>query len=48
MKLSEVAEKLECRLEGAPNPEITGVAGIEHADARTNHFSRQPPLLPSA
>lgn len=31
MKLSEVAQKLECRLEGAPETEISGIAGIEHA-----------------
>jgi UDP-3-O-[3-hydroxymyristoyl] glucosamine N-acyltransferase len=31
MKLSEVAQTLECRLEGAPDTEIRGVAGIEHA-----------------
>jgi UDP-3-O-[3-hydroxymyristoyl] glucosamine N-acyltransferase len=31
MKLSEVAAKLDCRLEGDANVEITGVAGIEHA-----------------
>jgi UDP-3-O-[3-hydroxymyristoyl] glucosamine N-acyltransferase len=31
MKLSELADKLECRLEGPPDLEITGVAGIEHA-----------------
>jgi len=31
MKLSEVAQKLGCRLEGDPNIEITGVSGIDHA-----------------
>jgi UDP-3-O-[3-hydroxymyristoyl] glucosamine N-acyltransferase len=31
MKLTEVAQKLDCRLEGAPDTEIHGVAGIEHA-----------------
>ncbi len=31
MKLSEVAQKLGCRLEGLPETEIQGVAGIEHA-----------------
>jgi len=31
MKLSEVAQKLGCRLEGAPELEIHGVAGIEQA-----------------
>jgi len=33
MKLAEVAQKLGCRLEGAPETEIRGVAGIEHAEA---------------
>jgi UDP-3-O-[3-hydroxymyristoyl] glucosamine N-acyltransferase len=32
MKLSEVAQKLGCRLEGAPETEIHGIAGIEHAE----------------
>jgi UDP-3-O-[3-hydroxymyristoyl] glucosamine N-acyltransferase len=31
MKLSEVAQKLGCRLEGPPDVEVNGVAGIEHA-----------------
>jgi UDP-3-O-[3-hydroxymyristoyl] glucosamine N-acyltransferase len=31
MKLSEVAQKLGCRLEGPPQTEITGIAGIEQA-----------------
>ena len=31
MKLSEVAEKLSCRLEGDPSTEITGIAGMDHA-----------------
>src|SRR5260370_37343794 len=33
MKLSEVAQKLACRLEGAPEVGIHGIAGIEHAQA---------------
>jgi len=33
MKLSQVAETLGCRLEGAPDLEITGIAGIDHAVA---------------
>jgi UDP-3-O-[3-hydroxymyristoyl] glucosamine N-acyltransferase len=33
MKLSEVAQKLGCRLEGAPDTEIRGVSGIEQAEA---------------
>ncbi len=32
MKLSEVAQKLGCRLEGPPGVEISGVAGIEQAE----------------
>jgi UDP-3-O-[3-hydroxymyristoyl] glucosamine N-acyltransferase len=31
MKLSELAQKLSCRLEGPPDVEISGVAGIEQA-----------------
>ena len=31
MKLAELAQKLSCRLEGPPDVEISGVAGIEHA-----------------
>src|SRR5271165_4326746 len=31
MKLSEVAQKLACRLEGPPDLEVSGVAGIEQA-----------------
>ncbi len=33
MKLAEVAHKLGCRLEGSPDVEIRGVAGIEYAAA---------------
>jgi UDP-3-O-[3-hydroxymyristoyl] glucosamine N-acyltransferase len=33
MKLSEIAQKLGCRLEGEPGIEIRGVAGIEHAES---------------
>jgi UDP-3-O-[3-hydroxymyristoyl] glucosamine N-acyltransferase len=32
MKLSEMAEKLSCRLEGPPDLEIRGVAGMEQAE----------------
>ena len=31
MKLQKLAQKLDCRLEGDPSVEITGVAGIDHA-----------------
>src|SRR5437879_6265636 len=33
MKLAEIAQKLGCRLEGLPEIEIHGVAGIEYAAA---------------
>ena len=33
MKLSDLAAKLDCRLEGDPDIDITGVSGIEHATA---------------
>jgi UDP-3-O-[3-hydroxymyristoyl] glucosamine N-acyltransferase len=33
MKLADVAQKLGCRLEGPPELEIRGVAGIEYAEA---------------
>ena len=32
MNLSEIAQKLGCRLDGAPDTEIHGIAGIEHAE----------------
>src|SRR5205807_4334079 len=32
MKLAELAQKLRCRLEGPPDLEISGVAGMEHAE----------------
>jgi UDP-3-O-[3-hydroxymyristoyl] glucosamine N-acyltransferase len=33
MKLSDIAVKLGCRLDGDPSAEISGVAGLEHAAA---------------
>ncbi|MFI5056922.1 MAG: LpxD N-terminal domain-containing protein [Candidatus Acidiferrales bacterium] len=33
MKLSDIAQKLGCRLEGSPETDIRGVAGIEHAES---------------
>src|SRR5438552_18748980 len=33
MRLADIAQKLGCRLEGPPEIEIRGVAGIEHAEA---------------
>jgi UDP-3-O-[3-hydroxymyristoyl] glucosamine N-acyltransferase len=50
MKLSDVAQKLGCRLEGSPEIEIRGVAGIEHAEAGQITFlanRRYFPLLHS-
>ncbi|HKV64442.1 MAG TPA: UDP-3-O-(3-hydroxymyristoyl)glucosamine N-acyltransferase [Candidatus Acidoferrum sp.] len=50
MKLAEVAQKLRCRLEGPPELEIRGVAGIEHAEAGQLTFlanRRYFPLLKS-
>ena len=50
MKLAEVAQKLGCRLEGPPELEIRGVAGIEHAEAGQITFlanRRYFPLLHS-
>jgi len=32
MKLAELAQKLSCRLEGPPELDISGVAGMEHAE----------------
>ncbi len=50
MKLAEVAQKLGCRLEGPPDVEIRGVAGIEYAAAGQITFlanRRYFPLLHS-
>jgi UDP-3-O-[3-hydroxymyristoyl] glucosamine N-acyltransferase len=48
MKLSDLAVKLECRLEGGPDTEITGVAGMDHAEPGHLTFlanRRYAPLL---
>ncbi len=42
MKLQELAEKLGARLEGDPNLEIRGVAGIEHATEGQLAFVANP------
>jgi UDP-3-O-[3-hydroxymyristoyl] glucosamine N-acyltransferase len=50
MKLAEVAQKLGCRLEGPPEIEIQGVAGIEYAESGQITFlanRRYFPLLDS-
>jgi len=33
MKLSDLAEKLSCRLEGDASAEVTGIAGMDHANS---------------
>lgn len=48
MKLSEIAQRLECRLEGPPETEVRGVAGIEQAESGQMTFlanRRYFPLL---
>jgi UDP-3-O-[3-hydroxymyristoyl] glucosamine N-acyltransferase len=50
MKLSEVAQKLGCRLEGDASIEVSGVCGIDHAAAGQITFlanRRYSPLLKS-
>ena len=50
LKLSDVAAKLDCRLEGDPDAEITGVSGIEQATSGQLTFlanRRYFPLLKS-
>ncbi len=42
MKLGEIAERLNCRLEGDPTAEITGVAGIEAAERGQLTFLTNP------
>jgi UDP-3-O-[3-hydroxymyristoyl] glucosamine N-acyltransferase len=48
MKLQELAQKLECRLEGDGSVEVTGVAGIDHATSGQVAFlanRRYSPML---
>src|SRR2546429_7651709 len=47
MKLAEIAQKLGCRLEGPPEIEIRGVAGIEHAEAGQVTFLANRRYFPS-
>lgn len=42
MKLAEIARRLECRLEGDGNIEITGIGGIEHAGPGQLTFLSNP------
>jgi UDP-3-O-[3-hydroxymyristoyl] glucosamine N-acyltransferase len=46
MKLSELARKLACTVEGDADPEITGVAGMEHASAGQITFLANPKYAP--
>jgi len=46
MKLGEIAERLNCRLEGDANAEIAGVAGIEVAAAGQLTFLANPRYRP--
>ena len=46
MKLSEVAQKLGCHLEGSPDIEIRGVAGMEHAEPGQLTFLANRRYLP--
>jgi len=50
MRLSDLAEKLSCRLEGDPSAEIAGIAGMDHATSGQVTFlanRRYFPLLHS-
>jgi UDP-3-O-[3-hydroxymyristoyl] glucosamine N-acyltransferase len=46
MKLREIAEKLDCRLEGDGELEIAGVAGMEHAGPGQITFLANPKYAP--
>jgi len=46
MKLHEIAERLGCRLQGDPELEITGVAGMEHAGPGQLTFLANPKYAP--
>lgn len=46
MKLKELAERLECRLYGDGEIEITGVAGLEHAGPTEVTFLANPKYAP--
>ena len=48
IKLTEIAARLGCRLEGDPGIEITGVAGIEHAGPTEITFLANPKYAPKA
>src|SRR5438270_7034171 len=42
MKLADLAARLSCALQGDPNIEITGVAGMEHASSSDLTFLSNP------
>ena len=44
MKLRTIAEALECRIEGDPDLEISGVAGLEEAVRGELTFSQIPAM----
>jgi UDP-3-O-[3-hydroxymyristoyl] glucosamine N-acyltransferase len=46
MKLRELAKRLECQFEGAPDLEITGVAGMDEANTSEITFLANPKYLP--
>src|SRR5580765_6633701 len=46
MKLSAIAAALNCRLEGGPDLEIDGVAGMEHAAPGQLTFVANPNYAP--
>jgi UDP-3-O-[3-hydroxymyristoyl] glucosamine N-acyltransferase len=48
MKLREIAARLECELEGDPEIEITGVAGMGHAGPGGLMFLANPKYAPKA
>ncbi len=48
MKLAEIAKRLQVRLEGAPELEITGIAGIEQARPGELTFVSNPKYAPLA
>jgi UDP-3-O-[3-hydroxymyristoyl] glucosamine N-acyltransferase len=46
MKVSEIAQRLDCRLEGDPSAEIHGVTGIEQAESGQATFVSNKRYLP--
>src|ERR1700722_5876055 len=48
MKLAEIGIRLNCKVEGQPNVEISGVAGLEDASASDLAFLANPRYFPKA